>query len=227
MLKRELRHTHPGEGWALWAGRGGQGSQGGGWQLWAGMGRKGPGWPPGPRCAQGAPRARHPLDGHESPQLLLCAEPMREDPELGARAPARVESGTRVPAGRAVTRGQRRSGTWDRVTWALPARANAPPGKRAGGASSRGWGYAAEEELPQGRGAGGCVCGRWTEMKGALSQAGQGSPWKGPVGAGQRREEDVGSRRGAMVWGHLEPEAAVGRDKFQAVPVGGGGLAGP
>lgn len=43
------------------------------------------------------------------------------------------------------------------------------------------------------------------------------------VGGGRMR----GAGGGAVAWGHLELEAAVGRDKFQAVPAGGGGLAGP
>ena len=67
------------------------------------------------------------------------------------------------------------------------------------------------------------------EMKDALSRA-----WvtetegvRGRVQCGGGRWEDSGSRWGAVAWGHLELEAAVGRDKFRPVPEGGGGLAGP
>ena len=69
----------------MWDGGGGQGSQGGGWQPWAGMGRKGQGARRGHGRACGALRARHPLTDVKVLQLLLCAELVREDPELGAR----------------------------------------------------------------------------------------------------------------------------------------------
>lgn len=113
-------------------------------------------------------------------------------------------------------------------TRALPCCvADASPGKRAGG-SNRGWGDAGEEEFPVGEGPGLHVQALM-EMKDARSRA-----WvtetegvRGRVRCGGGWREDAGSRWGAVAWGHLELEVAVGRDKFQAVPTGGGGLAGP
>ena len=189
-------------------------------------GEKGPGCPPGPRPHPGSSACLSPADGREGPPVAAVCRAREGRPRAGGRGVHRAESGTRGTRGRGVTRGQRRSGAGDRVTWALPdCVANASPGKTAGGGSSRGWGYAGDEELPMGEGPGAACAGAdGNEGRPEPSVEGvRGRVWWG----GGRREEDARSRWGAVAWRHLEPEAAVGRDKFQVVPAGGGGLAGP
>ena len=113
MLRRELRHPHPGEGRALWDGGGRQGSQGGGWQPWAGMGRKGQGAHQGHGRTRGALRACHQLMDVKVLRLLLCAELVREDPELGAGGSTgrSLEQGAPGAGVRPVGRGAQALGT--------------------------------------------------------------------------------------------------------------------
>lgn len=156
-------------------------------------GEKGPGCLPGPRPRPRSSACPSPADGREGPPVAAVCRAREGRPRARGQGVHRVESGTRGTRGRGVTRGQRYSGVGDRVTWALPSCvANASPGKRAGGGSSRGWGYAGEEELPVGEGSR-AACAALMEMKDALSRV-----WRefvegsGGEGGGGRRMRGAG-----------------------------------
>ena len=188
-------------------------------------GEKGPGCLPGPRPRPRSSACPSPADGREGPPVAAVCRAREGRPRARGQGVHRVESGTRGTRGRGVTRGQRYSGAGDRVTRALPSCvANASPGKRAGGGSSRGWGYAGEEELPVGEGSR-AACAALMEMKDALSRVwrefveGSGGEGGGGAGGGGCEEqagchglEASGTRGGC--WQGQVPGRAHGRRRL-------------